>query len=171
VGCVSLFASYPIIIQEQAYMINPFTRRWPLLYRLAVYLLAVITAYVLASITATQSVISSLSSMGIDVDLATRLSMTVKDLAGMAGSFLPMIAAGYLVAFLVVGLLLFWRPQWRTPLYLMAGGVALIAIHLTLQLAFSITPVAIGRTVGGLLVQGVAGAVGGYVFSRLMQRA
>ncbi len=152
-------------------MINPFTRRWPLLYRLAVYLLAVITAYVLASITATQSVISSLSSMGIDVDLATRLSMTVKDLAGMAGTFLPMIAAGYLVAFLVVGLLLVWRPHWRTPLYIVAGGAALIAIHLTMQLAFSITPVAIGRTVGGLLVQGVAGAVGGYVFSRLMQRA
>ena len=152
-------------------MINPSASRWPLLYRLGVYLLAVLTAYVLASITATQSVVSSLSSMGVDVDLATRISMTARDLLGMAGSFLPMIAAGYLAAFLVVGILLHWWPHWRTPLYLMAGGAALIAIHLTMQLAFSITPVAIGRTVGGLLVQGVAGAVGGYVFSRLMQRA
>lgn len=152
-------------------MINPSANRWPLLYRLGVYLLAVITAYVLASITATQSVISSLSSMGIDLDLTTRLSMTAKDLAGMAGTFLPMIAAGYLVAFLVVGLLLIWRPQWRTPLYIVAGGVALIAIHLTMQQVFSITLVAIGRTAGGLIVQGIAGAVGGYVFSRLMRTA
>jgi hypothetical protein len=152
-------------------MIKPSAKRWPLLYRLGVYLLAVVTAYLLASITATQSVISSLASMGIDVDLATRLSMTAKDLAGMAGAFLPMIAAGYLVAFLAVGLLLIWRPQWRTPLYIVAGGVTLIAIHLTMQQAFSITPVAIGRTVGGLMVQGVAGAVGGWVFSRLMRRA
>jgi len=141
-----------------------------LLYRFGLYLLAVLTAYVLASFTATQSVVSNLVSMGLEVDLVTRLSMTAKDLLGMAGTLLPMIAAGYLVAFLVVGLLLYWRPQWRTPLYIVAGGVALIAIHLTLQLAFGITPVAIGRTVGGLLVQGAAGAVGGYVFSRLMRK-
>jgi hypothetical protein len=141
------------------------------LYRLGVYLLAVVTAYVLAAVAATQSVVSSLLSMGLDVGLPTRLEMTIRDLWGMAGTLLPMIAAGYLVAFLVVGLLLYWRARWRTALYVAAGAAALIAIHLTLHFAFGITPVAIARTVPGLLVQGVAGAVGGYVFSSLSLRA
>lgn len=151
-------------------MINSSAMPWLLLYRLGIYVLAVMTAYLLASITATQSVISSLISMGIDIDLASRISMTARDLVGMGGTLLPMVAGGYLVAFLVTGLLLHWWPRWRTPLYILAGAVALIAIHLIMQLLLSITPVAIARSLGGLLVQGAAGAAGGYVFSKLMRK-
>ena len=150
-------------------MDSPSSPRRPLLYRLGVYLLAVLTAYILASITATQSVVFNLSGMGIAVDFPTRISMTLQDLAGMAGSLLPLIAAGFLIAFLIAGLLLLWAPRWRTLLYIVAGAGALICIHLSMKLALGITPVAIGRTTGGLLVQGIAGAAGGYVFARLMQ--
>ena len=133
--------------------------------KLVAYLLAVFTAYLLASITATQSVIARLAEMGVDVNFAERLRMTLHDIAGMAGMFLPMIAAGFLAAFLLTALLCRWlgrRPVW---LYILAGAVALITIHLTLNLAFGITPVAIARTTGGLLIQGVAGAVAGYFYA------
>ncbi len=139
---------------EKAYMIR----------KLAAYLLAVIVAYILASITATQSVIAQLAEMGVDVNFADRLSMTLHDIAGMAGMFLPMIAAAFLAAFLVVALLCRWLGRRLIALYVLAGAVALIGIHLTLNLAVGITPIAIARTMGGLLIQGLAGAVGAYLY-------
>jgi len=130
-------------------------------------LLAIIVAYLLATITATQSVIARLAEMGVDVDFADRLRMTVLDIAGMAGMFLPLIAAGFLAAFLVAALLCLWLGRRPIALYALAGAVALIAIHLTLKLTFGITPVAIARTTDGLLTQGLAGAVGAYFYARI----
>ena len=51
-----------------------------------------------------------------------------------------------------------------------AGAAALVCIHVTLNLALGLTPVAIARSPGGLLVQGLAGAAGGYVYTRLNAR-
>ncbi len=133
--------------------------------KLAAYLLAVIVAYILASITATQSVIARLAELGVEVNFANRLSMTLQDIAGMAGMFLPMIAVAFLVAFMVTALLCRWLGRRPVALYVLAGAVALIAIHLTLNLAVGITPVAIARTMAGLLIQGLAGAVGAYLYA------
>jgi hypothetical protein len=133
--------------------------------KLTAYLLAIIVAYLLASITATQSVIARLAEMGVDVNFADRLRMTLHDIAGMAGMFLPMIAAGFLAAFMLTALLCRWLGRRPVALYILAGAVALISIHLTLNLAFVITPVAIARTTGGLLIQGIAGAVGAYLYA------
>ncbi len=133
--------------------------------KLAAYLLAIMVAYLLASITATQSVIARLAEMGVDLNFADRLRMTLHDIAGMAGMFLPMIAAGFLAAFMLTALLCRWLGRRPVALYILAGAVALISIHLTLKLAFVITPVAIARTTGGLLIQGVAGAVGAYFYA------
>ena len=133
--------------------------------KLAAYLLAVIVAYLLASITATQSVIARLVEMGVEVNFADRLRMTLHDVAGMAGMFLPLIAAAFLVAFLLTALLCRWLGRRPIALYILAGAIALIAIHLSLNLAFGITPVAIARTMGGLLIQGLAGAVGAYFYT------
>ena len=155
---------------EKEQMTNSILSRFPIITRLAIYLLSVAAAYLLASVTATQSVISNLSDMGLKVDLSERLSMTIKDIAGMAGLFLPMIAAAFLAAFTVAAMLCRWWPQWRTPLYIAAGAAGLITLHLTLNLALGITPIAIGRTTGGLFLQGLAGAVGGYIFLSLTQK-
>lgn len=132
--------------------------------RLGVYLAAIGVAYLLAATSATQHVASSLNSMGLPVSIGTRLNMTVQDLAGMAGMFLPLIAFGFLVAFLVTALLCRWWGRWRIPLYTLAGACALACIHVTLNLAFDITPVAIARSLPGLLVQAAAGAAGGYTY-------
>lgn len=138
--------------------------------KLGIYLSAVLAAYLLASITASQYVVASLDAMGVEVGFADRLSMTLADLAGMAGMFVPIIAFGLLVAFLVTALLCRWLGQWRTALYVLAGAAALVCIHVTLNLALGLTPVAIARSPGGLLVQGLAGAAGGYVYTRLNAR-
>jgi hypothetical protein len=138
--------------------------------RLALYLAAVIVAYLLAAITATQSVVSSLAGMGVKLDFAERLSMTLSDITGMAPMLLPIIAFGLLIAFMTTALICRYWSQWRVPLYALAGAVALLCVHLALHYLFSITPVAIARTNGGLAVQALAGAVGGLTYVLLSKK-
>ena len=138
-----------------------------LITRLGIYLLSVAVAYLLASVIATQSVVSSLAGMGVEVGFSDRINMSLNDIAGMAGLFLPMIAFAYLAAFLIAAMLCRWWAPWRTPIYIVAGAAAVITIHLTLNLAFGITPIAVARTTGGLLLQGLAGAAGAYLYLRL----
>ena len=52
----------------------------------------------------------------------------------------------------------------------LAGAVGLVAIHLLLHLAFGVTPIAIARSTGGLLLQALAGAVGGFTYLFLISR-
>jgi hypothetical protein len=137
--------------------------------RLGAWLLAVAVAYLLASATATQSVISSLAGMGLDVTLSARVQMTLSDILGMANMFLPMVAFALLMAFMTAALLCRWLARWRLPLYAVAGAAALITIHLILHLAFGLTPIAIARTAGGLLLQGLAGAAGGVCYILLIR--
>ena len=135
------------------------------------WLLAVAVAYLVASFMATQWVVASLAGMGVDVGLADRMSMTLKDMAGMANLFLPMVAFALLCAFMAAALLFRLLGKWRLPLYLRAGAAALVTIHLMLNLAFAITPVAVARTAGGLASQALAGAAGAWVYFRLLDRA
>ena len=135
--------------------------------RLLIYLSAVAVAYLLATVTATQSVVSSLSGMGVDISFSERMAMTLRDIGGMAGMFLPMIAFGLLVAFMTTALICRYLGQWRIPLYIIAGAAALVCIHLALNLAFSITPIAIARTNAGLMLQALAGAAGGLTYVSL----
>lgn len=138
--------------------------------RFAIYLAAVAVAYLLATITATQHVVARLASMGVDVNFSDRFSMTARDIVGMAGMFLPMVAFGLLVAFMTSALICRYRPGWRKPLYLLAGATALVCIHLALNLAFAVTPIAIARSWGGLLLQALAGLAGGWTYLLLSER-
>ena len=135
------------------------------------FIAAVLACYVVASALSTQHVLGRVADMGLDVPLSVRLSSTAHDIVGMAPSFLPLIAIGCLIGFVVAALLARFAPGARTALYAAAGAVAVITIHLSLHAAFDIVPVASARTVAGLLGQGIAGALGGLTFSILTRRA
>lgn len=138
--------------------------------RLGVWLLAVAVAYLLAAATATQHVVAQLAGMGIGVPLGERVAMTLQDFRGLASMFLPMVAFALLVAFMAAALLCRWLSRWRLPLYLLAGAVGVVAIHLLLHLAFGLTPIAVARSTGGLVLQALAGAAGGFVYLLLIRR-
>jgi len=133
--------------------------------RVAAFLLALLVTYVLAATAATQSVLARLGEMGIVVTFDHRMGAIVHDLFGMLSSFLPLLGVGLLIAFLFTARVDRWVPGWRTPLYVLAGAAAVITVHVSLKIAFDITPVAAARSAGGLLIQALAGAVGGYVFA------
>lgn len=153
--------------------------RFPLLRflagRLLAFLAALAMAYGLATLTATQSVILRLEGMGVPVPLGDRVAMSLRDLGGMAGTFLPAVALGLLIALPCAALatrwltrrMPYWLPRWRGPLYFLAGAAALVCVHLSMHLALGITPVAIARTGGGLAVQAAAGGAGGLAYLAL----
>jgi hypothetical protein len=135
---------------------------------LTAFLAAVLATYVIAAFAATQSVMNALQALGAPVTVGVRLDAAWHDLLGMASSYLPIIAVALLIAFPVAALAGRWLPRFRLIAYPLAGAVAVLAVHLILQQLFSITPVAAARTTGGLLLQVLCGAVGGWVFVRVL---
>lgn len=133
--------------------------------RLGLFLLAVLTTYVLATVASSLAVAASLRGMGVSVPANTAASMIGQDLFGMADMFLPMVAFGLLIAFMTAALIFRILARVRILLYLLAGATAMICMHVLLHLAFGITPVAAARSMPGLALQALAGAAGGVLYS------
>ncbi|MEM7501326.1 MAG: hypothetical protein AAF417_04760 [Pseudomonadota bacterium] len=134
--------------------------------RIVTFVGAVLATYIVAVVLASNSVVASVIAMGLPVSLGKRIEVIGHDIAGMAASYLPLIAIGFLLAFLVAGLLARMRPGLRIALYVLAGVVAVFCINVSLKMAFDITPIAASRTTIGLSMQAISGAVGGYLFAR-----
>ncbi len=137
------------------------------LHWLGCWLLAAVLAYALGSIFATQIILAQVAAMGPEVDLATRLQATGHDLLGLANSYLLLVAVAMLLGLPVAAGLARLLPGQRLWLYMAAGAVALMTIHVLIKMALGLSGFAATRTIVGLLTQGVAGAAGGYLFYRL----
>lgn len=130
------------------------------------YIAAVICTSVLASFFSSQSVIAALQQVGADVPFSARMSMTVGDLK-ILETLAAVTAACFLVAFLVAGACNKFisnnRPAWFT----LAGACALVCTLLLISYFLQLMPIAGARSTLGLAFQGLAGAFGGYLFSKL----
>ncbi len=135
-----------------------------MIIRLGAWLSTVVVTYIIANVFATQSVMASLREMGVEVPLSLQLSTTLQDLIGMGSMFLPLVAFAILLAFIVATIITHWLRPWRKPLFILAGAVGMLTLHLALEAALGMTPIATARTLTGLLLQGLAGAVGGWMF-------
>ncbi len=140
------------------------------LHWLGCWLLAALLAYVLGSVFATQFILANVAAMGPEVDLAVRLQATGHDLVGLASSYLLLVAVAMLLGLPVAAGLARLLPAQRLWLYIAAGAVAVMAIHVLIKAVLGLSGIAATRTLAGLLAQGVAGAVGGYLFYRLRVR-
>jgi len=145
---------------------NKVSNTGPRLRLLWFYLLATLLSYILASIFSTQSVFFRLDGMGVPVDTGDRLLGSLHDLVGMAGILLPVIAAGFAIALPIAGFLGRRSPARRTALYTLAGGLAILTIHYSMEAALGIKFIAGARTIAGLSMQVLAGAVGGFAFAK-----
>lgn len=138
-----------------------------MLRTLAGFVAGVLVTYVCAAALSTQWVMASLGAMGVPVDLGVRLQATVHDLVGLATLYLPLIGAGFAVAFPAAALAIRWLPRWRPLGYPLAGGAAVLAIHVILNWTFDITPIAAARSAPGLTMQAMCGVLGGWVFQQI----
>ena len=127
---------------------------------------AALLTSVLGSIFSTQSVISSLQSINVDVPVATRVSMTVNDF-GILTALAPITATCFIIGFIVAALCYRFLGGNRLAWYTFAVAVALMATLLLIKAVVLVTPIAGARTMLGLLSFGLAGAVGGFVYAKM----
>ncbi|MGE0623620.1 MAG: hypothetical protein AB7I04_15705 [Pseudomonadales bacterium] len=135
------------------------------------FLVTVLVAYVIGAALATQHVLGALTMMGMNIDFGIWAHATLHDLFGMFATYAPLIGVAFLAAVPVILLVCRGRPEWRRIGYVSGFFVAIIVMHLLMPLVLNVNPVAATRLFSGLLQQGLAGAVGGYVFFLLGQSA
>lgn len=128
---------------------------------------AVILTYVVASILSTQIILGNLQGMGVDVSTMVRLGTTFHDLVGLTSSYLVLILVAFVLGMPVAAGLTKLMPSYRLTLFVLAGFVAIVALHLIMKAVLGLSGIAATRTMAGLLSQGLAGAAGGYLYYRL----
>ncbi len=138
--------------------------------RVIAFVAAVFVTYLVAVLLYTQLNLGNVVEMGLEVTAADRFAAALHDLGGMAGLYLPVISVALLIAFAVTHLVLRWVPQLRTLGYMLGGFVGIYVVDYLLVnvVGGGIHPLAVTRTTVGLLSQCVAGAIGGYVFARML---
>ena len=127
------------------------------------FAMSVVVAYTLASVAHTQQVLSGLLGLGVSIPLADRLAMIAGDWIGLY-LYMAVIAIGLLIAFSIMGLLRRIVPVPRVLLYGVGGALAMLVILVSMRELGSLTPIAGARGAVGLILQCVAGAIGGIVF-------
>jgi Na+-transporting NADH:ubiquinone oxidoreductase subunit NqrE len=134
------------------------------------FLVAVIFAFILASLLHSQFVMAELTSVGVEILFNDRLSMSLDDLLGLYQTYGVVIAVSFLIAFMVSSLLVKRVKFSPYILYSLAGGigfaVALLAMHPILE----ITLLAGARSPFGFICQCLAGAMGGGLFVLLRSK-
>jgi hypothetical protein len=136
----------------------------------AAWLLAVLLATVLGAVVQTQFNLASLTGMGVEVSLAQRIGATLHDLVNFSPLYGLLVAAAFLPAFTVSGLLARGWPRWRIPLHVGAGLTAIPVALLVINRLLPVNPLSAARGQAGVLALGLCGALAGMVFARLARR-
>jgi hypothetical protein len=129
------------------------------------FVLAVVATSVLGAVAHSQFIASAVSRLGHPVPLGDRVSWAGHDAVGMFSTYAPIIAIGFLIAFLIAALVVRRLPHLRTIGYTLAGAVAIVAALVVMKQLLDVTGIASARSALGIVAQGIAGAVGGWVFA------
>ena len=134
------------------------------------YFSAVFATYLFGVIFNSQGNIASVLSLGFDVTTTERIGAAVHDLSNMTTLYLPLIGLTTLCSYSIAALIIKYLPRLRLIGFVLAGFVGLILMHLIIKTTFGISGIASTRTTIGLFLQGLAGAIGGYLFYRLLAK-
>jgi len=136
--------------------------------RIGAWLVAILTVVCLGVIFQTQNIISRLGKLGADVSFGERLSMTAYDISHLGSLYGIFIAIALAIAFLASGLVHRYAKFGRPLIYSVAGGVAiLIMLFAMKRVFFDIHIIAGARDGFGIILQMLAGVIGGWVFAHL----
>ena len=137
--------------------------------RIGGWFAAVITTVVIGVGLQTQNVLARLENIGAnDISLMERLSMTIYDLRYLGSLYIIFVSMALAIAFLIGGLVFRFAKFGRPIIYIVAGGIALLVMLFGMKQAFfDIHLIAGARDGFGIGLQMLAGAIGGFVFSRI----
>ncbi len=128
---------------------------------------AVLATYVLGAIFVSQGNIASVVALGFEVSGGQRLDAALHDIVNMTDIYLPLVSVSLLLGLPVAFAVIRKKPHLRMLGYVLAGFVAMIAMPVIMKMVLGLSGIAPTRTHVGLLAQGLAGGVGGYLFCRL----
>ncbi len=136
--------------------------------RVIAFVAAVLAAYFLAVLMYTQLNLANVVEMGLTVTMADRVSAALHDLWSM-NLLLVLLVVAFAIAFAVTHFVLRLLPQLRFIGYILAGALAIYVLDYSLfKVMGDMHVLAVTRTTVGTLAMCLAGAVGGYVFVRLL---
>ena len=135
------------------------------------FLTAVAAMALLGSIASTQFVLAGLSAVGADIGLSDRVSMTAFDIAGFAPAYGAIVALGFVIAFPAATLASRLVALPRALVFAVAGAACLgLTLFLMEQVFFGLPVIAGARSIAGVAVQVVAGALCGWLFAAMTRR-
>jgi hypothetical protein len=148
---------------------------------LVAFVVAASVAYLCATLFYTTNNLMRLGAVGAEISMAEALRTFLFDVRGMAPSFVwtqygSLIFIGFAIAFVVAALLRHLSLRLEKTraiapyLYPLAGATALAVILATSYPKYEVFMFPGARGVLGVLAQCVAGAIGGYLFERVLMR-
>ena len=125
---------------------------------------AVVTTAVSGSLVQSQINLAAISALGHPISLGDRLGMTWFDLGSFGPVWGAIVAFGFLLAWPIAGLLARRWARWRSLLFPLAGFAAVVSALLVMDAMLPVTAVAAARTLTGVILLGLCGALGGWVY-------
>jgi nucleoside recognition membrane protein YjiH len=110
-----------------------------------------------------------LAKVGVQIDMASRISMSIDDVLGLLPSYGPVIALSLLLGFALMGVIRKYRPRTTFWVYPLAGALAMLVMLLAMHPLMQVTLIAGARSSYGLVAQVLAGFAGGWLFKTLRQ--
>ena len=137
--------------------------------RILGFAFAMFVAALWASIVQTQFNLAALQALGAEVSSAVRMQTTAQDLVGFGPLFAAVAAVAFALAFSVAGFASRRAPRAGFVLFAVAGWLALIV---AVKLIDAVVPppvlIAATRSIGGLLLTTLGGAIAGGLFARVV---
>jgi hypothetical protein len=134
------------------------------------FLLASIATFILAGLLQTQMVLHELIKLNVEITFADRLYMSWQDLLGLLPTYGVIVCIGLLIAFAVVKVINTYSRFGSRYLYVLAGGIAMAIILMAMQPVLGVTLLAGARSILGIILQIIAGLIGGGCFVYLRSR-
>jgi len=139
-----------------------------LLKRVAILVISVLITISVASIISTNRVINSLNAIGAETSLGDRLSMSFYDLTHFGTLYGIFVFIALTIAFFAAWGVFKIAGFGRPIVYCVAGAIAMFVMLWSMEQVFFGVPIVAGARDGfGLVLQMLAGSLGGFIFAKL----
>ena len=132
------------------------------------WVVAVLISSITASLTSSIQVQNKLIDIGAQIDIQTRLTTSIRDLA-LLEALVPLLAIAFLIAFSVASQCHKRFSGSRSLWFSIAGGTSFFTMLTIMAWVFSLMPIAGARTTSGMIAMSLCGALGGWVYVKLAQ--
>lgn len=128
-------------------------------------LLASLLSFLVASVMHSQTTISGLIDVGANLTLNDKLTTVYYDFIGLLPVYGSIIFAGMLIAMPIASLIKDRLNISNRLVHCLAGAIAILTILIAMHPILNVTLIAGARGTGGMLMQSIAGAVGGLAYA------